>query len=152
MTVTGFGGTDVYVAKLNGSDGSQAWFRLAAFRASDGYRRRADPGYERQCLRRRNDDGHLTPSGQDFGGTAVTGATTTSSVDVYVAKLNSSGVQQWFKVAGRASTDAVTALTVDTSSNVYVAGTMVGIRPLRARTSAARPSPGPPRRTALMST
>ena len=51
---------------------------------------------------------------------------TTSNADVYVAKLDSSGVQQWFKVAGSTTADTVAALAVDGSGNVYVTGTIGG--------------------------
>ena len=71
--------------------------------------------------------GNNVASGKDFGGAPITGASTsTTTTDAYVAKLNSAGVQQWFKLTGSASTDTINNLAVDSSGNVIVAGTETG--------------------------
>lgn len=59
----------------------------------------------------------------DFAGATLLGKTTTDSNEIYVAKLNSSGTQQWIKTLGGTSSDSPTYVGVDSSNNVYVSGT-----------------------------
>ncbi len=58
----------------------------------------------------------------DFSGAALNGKTTTASTDVFVAKFNSSGTQQWIRTLGGTSTESMNSVAVDYSGNVYVAG------------------------------
>lgn len=60
-----------------------------------------------------------------FTGTATFGATTLTSAgsaDVFVARLTPSGGYQWAKRAGGADSDIATALAIDASGNIVVAG------------------------------
>ncbi len=53
----------------------------------------------------------------DFLGNAITG---NGSNDVFVAKLNSNGVQQWVKSAGSISGDTISQLRVSDNGDVTV--------------------------------
>ena len=64
-----------------------------------------------------------------FTGTATFGATSLTSAgdyDIFVAKLNSSGVYQWTVRAGSSGTDSGKGVAVDGSGNVYVTGFFSG--------------------------
>ena len=70
----------------------------------------------------------------DAGNIYVTGQTkslltgTTSGLeDVFVAKFDAAGNQQWLTQYGTANTDVGTALAVDKSGNVYVTGYTYGV-------------------------
>ena len=59
----------------------------------------------------------------DFGAGDVTSA---GSLDVFVTKLNSSGVHQWTTTLGGTGGDAGWGVAVDASGNVYTTGYFTG--------------------------
>ena len=56
----------------------------------------------------------------DFGGGDITSAA--SSSDIFVLKLNSSGVFQWVKTYGNTNGEQGEDIAVDSSGNVYITG------------------------------
>ena len=58
----------------------------------------------------------------DFAGNVLNGKTTTANYDVFVAKLDSSGNQQWIKTLGGTDNDRGNSIAVDSSANSYVLG------------------------------
>lgn len=61
----------------------------------------------------------------DFAGNSVLGKHTANTIDGFVAKLNSSGVQQWFRtIGGSSGNDFVVGAATDTLGNVYVTGSI----------------------------
>ncbi|HEY6182798.1 MAG TPA: immunoglobulin domain-containing protein [Terriglobales bacterium] len=65
----------------------------------------------------------------DFTGTLTLASQTNSSIDgkdVFVAKMASAGVPSWVKVFGGTNDQFASALAVDTSGNIYVAGFFFG--------------------------
>ncbi len=120
-TLTAYGQQDVYVAKLN-TNGVQQWFKLSGSTNTDSVTAISV-----------DSSGNLIVAGaitgtagntpKDFNGTTVSGY---QFSDVFVAKLNASGVQQWYKIAGSTSFDSVSVVTTDTTGNVYLAGVVVG--------------------------
>ncbi|MCU0417225.1 MAG: immunoglobulin domain-containing protein [Cytophagaceae bacterium] len=67
--------------------------------------------------------GRDMPSGAQ---TTLANLTVTGSLDGFVVKFNGSGVLQWNFLLGGAGADKATALTVDASDNIYVAGRFFG--------------------------
>jgi len=51
-----------------------------------------------------------------------TSLTNTGATDIFIAKYNAGGTMQWAKKAGGSSIDIASAIAVDASGNVYVAG------------------------------
>lgn len=58
----------------------------------------------------------------DFAGNTLNGKTTTASYDVFVAKLDASGNQQWIKTLGGTNNDRGNSIAVDSSANSYILG------------------------------
>jgi hypothetical protein len=59
----------------------------------------------------------------DFGGSPVTSA---GDADIFVAKYSSSGVHVWSKRFGGTGLDNATAIALDASGNIFVAGSFAG--------------------------
>ncbi|MCH2633222.1 MAG: SBBP repeat-containing protein, partial [Acidimicrobiales bacterium] len=66
--------------------------------------------------------GHFTGT-VDFGAGDVT---STGGYDVFVTKLNSSGVHQWTNTYGSTQDDTGNEVAVDSSGNVHVTGNFTG--------------------------
>jgi acyl-CoA thioesterase FadM len=106
------GDEDIFVAKYS-SSGTQQWTQQLGTSSTDyGF-------------------GITT----DFSGNVyVTGSTTgdfssyinAGDMDIFVAKYNSSGTQQWTQQLGTSSTDYGFGITTDSSGNVYVTGSTRG--------------------------
>ena len=114
------GGLDFIVLKLNSSGESQ-WVYSPTVSSSG-----ADRGYGIAI----DSSGNLYISGGffgtiDFGG----GNVSSTSTDLFVLKLNSSGTFEWVYTPGAAATtnaDNAYGIAVDSSGNVYAAGVFIG--------------------------
>ncbi|APR87236.1 Tryptophan synthase alpha chain [Minicystis rosea] len=108
---------DVFVTKLNGSNGACLWSK----RAGD-----ASPQYGNGIAVDTAGNVYLTGMlvGQlDLGGGPITSA---GNNDVFVAKLDTNGNQLWGKRFGDGNTQVARALTLDGASNVLVTGQFAG--------------------------
>ena len=107
---------DTFVIKTN-SSGVFQWVKTYGGSASEfGYRIAVDSSDNVYIT------GHFTGT-LDFGGGNVTSV---GNEDIFVLKLNSSGVFQWVKTYGDTSADFGYGIAVDSSSNVYITGYFVG--------------------------
>ena len=103
---------DTFVIKTN-SSGVFQWVKTYGGSASEfGYRIAVDSSDNVYIT------GHFTGT-LDFGGGNVTSV---GNEDIFVLKLNSSGVFQWVKTYGDTSADFGYGIAVDSSSNVYITG------------------------------
>lgn len=112
-TLTGSGGQDIFVAKLD-SGGNWLWATKAGGSSSDhAYGISVDNAA----------NVYVTGS---FSGTATFGtATLTASgntYDIFVAKLDSAGSWIWAKKAGGGNGDAAYAIAVDSFGGIYITG------------------------------
>jgi hypothetical protein len=121
-TITGFGGTghtgygngDIFVARLDSGDGDEMWFKLAGSAGSDSVP---------QIAVDESDNIYVTGSvGQNFTSFDGLGKTGYGDTDIFVACLDSSGVQQWCKLAGGINTDESPQIVTDSLGNVYITG------------------------------
>ena len=110
LSATSYGGNyDSFVTKFDG-DGTEQWTRQAAPYANDG------------ALALTTDaSGNIFVAGQTYSeiGSGVTHA---GGSDGYLSKLDSSGTLVWNKQFGGTGDDRATAVSVDGSGNIYVAG------------------------------
>ncbi len=110
------GDGDIFIAKLN-SNGVWQWAKKAGGSGYDcGQSIIIDP----------NGNSYVTGY---FSGMATFGSSTLTSYgsnDIFVAKLNSSGVWQWAKKAGGSSNDYSKEISIDSNGNSYITGTFEG--------------------------
>lgn len=114
--LTSAGSTDIFVAKLNNA-GVWQWATAGGGGSTDGGNSIAVDG-----------SGNISIIGT-FNGTASFGTatlTSTGSSDIFVAKLNNTGVWQWSVGAGGTGTDEGNGITVDGSGNSYITGNFSG--------------------------
>jgi len=110
--VTSAGSNDVFVTKLNAS-GVHQWTTTFGGTSAD---------YGRSVAV--DSSGNVYTTGY-FQGTVNFGAgnvTSAGSADVFVTKLNASGVHQWTTTLGGTSADVGNGVAVDSSGNVYTTG------------------------------
>jgi Beta-propeller repeat len=114
--LTSAGGTDILVAKYNTS-GVPQWAKRAGGTGNDSGASIAMDAYNNLFL---------TGS---FTGTATFGTlpalTSAGNSDVFVAKYNSSGAEQWVQKAGGGGADSGRSIVVDLLGNVYTVGGFV---------------------------
>ena len=115
--VTSAGNKNIFVLKLNTS-GVFQWVKTYGGTLTDiGYGIAVDS----------SSNVHITGSFRgtvDFGGGDITSAA--SSSDIFVLKLNSSGVFQWVKTYGGTSNEYGYDIALDSSGNTYITGTFLG--------------------------
>jgi len=113
---------DIYLAKLNNAGTAQWQKRYANLNAdcSSHYNSGSDVFVD--------PSGNVFLEGQfkgtiSFGtGSALTISSINSTLDVFAAKVNSSGTTQWVKASGGSSHDYGNAIHVDASGNAYTGG------------------------------
>lgn len=118
-------GTDGFIASLNNSTGGTALYtpRRMGGQNNDGCRTTAsDSSGNVYVAGYFGNNQDLT--GIDFGGTTRTAVSDVShnSIEIFVAKYNSSGALQWVTRAGGLFGDASHRMAVDASGNVYITG------------------------------
>ncbi|WP_165822082.1 beta strand repeat-containing protein [Hymenobacter edaphi] len=104
---------EVFVAKIDAA-GTWSWAQQAAGSSTD----------ELQVLTS-DGSGNLYVSGAFYSPTLAFGSTVLTrgtGADLFVAKINAAGGWDWARAAGGTGTRTSTALAVDGSSNVYLAG------------------------------
>ena len=115
--VTSAGNKNIFVLKLNTS-GVFQWVKTYGGTLTDiGYGIAVDS----------SSNVHITGSFRgtvDFGGGDITSAA--SSSDIFVLKLNSSGVFQWVKTYGGTLNDFGYDIALDSSGNTYITGAFRG--------------------------
>ena len=116
-TLTSAGGTDLFLAKLSGANGVTVWANRYGDSGNATARGLAVDTSGNPVLA-----GHFTSS-INFGGGALTSA---GGDDIFVAKLNASGVQQWAHNYGDSGYQEAYGLAVDTSGNVVIVGALAG--------------------------
>lgn len=116
---------DVFVAKFN-SSGAQQWIKTLGGTSTDnGASVAVDSSGNVYVAGNYTNTTTNANSVTDFAGAALNGKTATASTDGFIAKLNSSGTQQWIKTIGGTGSDGVLGVAVDASLNVYVNGAYV---------------------------
>lgn len=114
---------DGFIAKLDTS-GTQQWIRTIGGSTGDDFLVGAavDSSGNVYLAGSIGNDSSNTSAVKDFTGAALQGATSTVSREVILAKLNSSGTQQWIKVAGGTGVDRAQALAITSDGTVYLNG------------------------------
>ena len=105
-------GTDLFVAKLD-KTGKWLWAVKAGGSGAD---------YGNDLALDGSGNPHVTGRYGTSASFGPHGLTSKGGDDVFVAKLNTSGVFQWAATAGSSSYDYGQAITVDTTGNSYVTG------------------------------
>jgi hypothetical protein len=121
--VTSTSSRDIFVAKLNTS-GTQQWIRTAGGTGDFEYSYAlvVDSSANVYAVGRYFNNSSNSNSVVDFAGATLNGKTTTADFDILVAKLNSSGTQQWIRTLGGIASEEPLSINVDGSNNVYVTG------------------------------
>jgi len=108
-------GSDIFVAKYAPS-GAYVWAKTIGGFGNDSANAVATDGNGNVFLAGAFD---VSVTGVDFGGGALSSA---GSTDVFVAKYSPTGAHLWSKRFGGSGLDGATAMAVDRSGNVIVAG------------------------------
>ncbi|WP_028980298.1 T9SS type A sorting domain-containing protein [Sporocytophaga myxococcoides] len=70
--------------------------------------------------------GIFTGSGTNLGTFTLNNSSTSSTSDIFIAKINSEGLFQWAKKIGNSNSDQVSGIDVHPSGNVYISGSIGG--------------------------
>ena len=114
--ITSAGSQDIFVLKLNSSGVFQWVYKVGDSNTDFGWALETDS----------SNNSYITGYFQDtvnFGGGNITSA---GNKDVFVLKLNSSGVFQWVYTAGGTDEDVSYGLDIDSSGNIYAVGSFKG--------------------------
>lgn len=119
--LTSAGGSDIFLVKLSSVDGST----IFAYRFGEQENAQNDIGYGVACA----NDGSIYLCGQfgnsiDFGN--GTGTLTSTGLDAFLVKFNSSGVAQWSKRIGGALNDTAYSCATFYDGSVVVCGSFRG--------------------------
>jgi len=103
------GGHDFFIVKYN-SSGTKQWTRQLGTPYFD---------YVKEVATDSSGNAYATGYTEgDFDGNNNTG-----DKDIFIVKYNSSGTKQWSTLFGTSSDDFSNAITIDNTSNIYMAGT-----------------------------
>lgn len=110
-TFTSKGSSDIFIGKMN-SSGTWQWINGGGGSSSDyGWGVKVDSS------------GNVYVTGYSYSGTfGSLSFKSQGNRDIFVGKLNSSGVWQWVSGGGGSSSDYSYSIDLDSSGNVYVAG------------------------------
>ena len=106
------GGEDLFIVKYNGS-GTVLWTKQFGSTGTDIHRAAVLKG------------NFLYTTGYTAGDIGL--ETNTGGEDVFIAKYDLNGNQQWLKIVGTSSNERGYSIDVDVAGNVYVAGTTAGV-------------------------
>lgn len=110
------GSDDIFVAKYDGS-GNAVWASCANGLHSDiANAITVDPSGNVFVT------GMFRSSSFVFGSITINNTGSTTTTDIFIAKLNSTGTFVWAKKAGGTSSDVSYSITTDAAGNVYTAG------------------------------
>jgi len=119
------GSLDVFITKFN-SSGVKQWVKQLGSTTMGS----AASGYDHTTGITLDSSGNIYVSGSSRGNL---GETNGGNEDAFVVKFNSSGVKQWISQLGSttmgsasAGDDQANGISVDSSGNVYIAGTTMG--------------------------
>ncbi len=110
------GGSDIFVAKFNGTGAHQWSQRFGGTGSDTGYSLATDAG------------GNVAVTGNFFGTANFGGADLVSAggSDIFIAEYHATGVHLWSRRAGSAGTEFGFAVAADAPGNVFVAGYFTG--------------------------
>ena len=115
-------GVDGYIMKIDKS-GKQLWIKIIGGEGSDSVQGVTTDGTSIYVIGKFADNAARSNASVDFSGTALAGSSSTASTDIFVAKLDSNGTQQWIKTLGGAdNADTPTSVVIDSSGSIYVGG------------------------------
>jgi hypothetical protein len=118
-TLTSAGGYDIYILKFN-SAGTGQWVRRAGSSDNDmGYGVTADNGGNVYIT------GYFAMNA-DFGSFTLATQVLNGTLDIFVAKLSSTGTWLWAKRAGGSNSEIGYSICSDENSNLYLTGNFSG--------------------------
>ena len=126
QTLTGLTSSSVeygYVAKL-GSDGTQQWIKKFGGTSVNDFLDQAAVDNSGNIYVSGSYGNDMTDTNTciDFSGNQLLGKTSTSSREILVAKLSSTGSQLWIKTMGGSGSDRSQALGLDKDNNIFISG------------------------------
>lgn len=116
-TLTGAGGTDLYLARIDAATGSTTWAKRYGDAGNVTPRGLAIDGQGNVLM-----TGYYT-GGIDFGNGPLTSA---GGDDIFIAKINGAGVAQWSNRYGDKDYQEAYGIAVDAAGNVVIAGNLGG--------------------------
>ncbi len=119
--LTSAGAADMFVLKLD-SSGDLVWVKQIGGTGADG-----GNGIVLDSSNNIYLTGYFNDTVDFDPGAGTTNLTSNGSGDVFVLKLNSSGVFMWVKSAGTVNNDYGAAIAIDADDNVHVSGYFIGI-------------------------
>lgn len=116
---------DIFVAKLD-TNGNQLWIKKMGGTSTDEYPvLTVDSSGNVYVGGKYTNSAANANSVIDFSAAPLPGVTASSTNDLFIAKLNTSGVQQWIKTMGGTFSEVPSAVYVDSSGNVFIAGSYI---------------------------
>lgn len=115
---------DGYLAKID-RNGNQAWIKTFGGEGFDSVQGVTTDGTNLYVIGKFTDNTGNINNTVDFAGTGLPGlAAGTASSDLFIAKLNSNGTQEWIKtLGGTDNAEYITSVMIDKNGNsIYVGG------------------------------
>lgn len=113
---------DIFLCKLSAS-GNFVWAKQVT---RSGYNTEACTGLSVDASGNILIGGHFAGNGDFDPDPAITNNISSSGYDIFVTKLNSSGILVWVKTVGGTGNDYCSEMTIDASGNTYSTGTFIG--------------------------